>query len=208
MKGAWIEIMNQFEFDRMIDDMKVMIDALKYDLKARKDVMTAIYSIEQKNIFWMVDSIKKLRFHIENQRYILNDEDKLWIKETSFDVSNLQNACEIVLIKCGWVFDFIEYLYKKTCKIDSYNEYIVELDKIPKNCCDIPMEAIVVKKFDDRYETVRITKEYLEHFNKKLDGYYVIAEDWNKWGFKKESALLFRFWEDMPIDIKMMSIVR
>ena len=78
--------MNQFEFDRMIDDMKVMIDALKYDLKARKDVMTAIYSIEQKNIFWMVDSIKKLRFHIENQRYILNDEDKLWIKETSFDV--------------------------------------------------------------------------------------------------------------------------
>jgi hypothetical protein len=50
LKGAWIEIMNQFEFDRMIDDMKVMIDALKYDLKARKDVMTAIYSIEQKNI--------------------------------------------------------------------------------------------------------------------------------------------------------------
>jgi hypothetical protein len=43
LKGAWIEIMNQFEFDRMID-------ALKYDLKARKDVMTAIYSIEQKNI--------------------------------------------------------------------------------------------------------------------------------------------------------------
>jgi thymidine kinase len=200
--------MNNLEFDRMIDDMKVMIDALKYDLKARKDVMTAIYSIEQKNIFWMVDSIRKLRFHIENQRYILNDEDKLWIKETSFHVSDLQNACETVLIKCGWVFDFIKYLYKKTCKIDSYNEYIVELDKISKNCCDIPMEAIVVKNFDDKYETVGITKEYLEHFNKRLDGYYVIAEDWNKWGFKKESALLFRFWEDMPIDIKMMSIVR
>lgn len=42
--------MNQFEFDRMINDIKIMIDALKYDLKARKDVMTAIYSIEQKNI--------------------------------------------------------------------------------------------------------------------------------------------------------------
>lgn len=203
-------IMNQIELKNMIDEIHVMADILSDEPNedVRKDVMVAISVTEQKNLFWMVDSIEKLRGHIRRKKYELTDEDRLWSKEKSFGVCNVRHACEMVLFKCGWKFDHLNDIWSKKYKIDSYVEYRIEPDLISKNCFEIPMEAVIVNNIPGKYKIDKMTDFYIDCLIRNVSAIKAIEDDWYMNGFKKESVLLLKLWNDVHDDIKIITGLR
>jgi len=203
--------MNQVEFEYLIDDVNSMICLLSgcNDAVVIRDIEVALISIEQKNVFGIIDSVYKMRRHIKYLKYQLTEGDKLWSKEIAFHIKSLGQACESVLIKCGWVFDPIKSLFVKKKKVDRYFDYEIDgkkLDNVFLKTVKITSDIVTVRCNESHYIDLKMTTDYLDGIIRYMLTGSSIAKEWINSGFNKEGALLSRLWEDIPVFIKILPI--